>query len=115
MDLDISGGHEYQRKIIRRTIDYFILTQMGYPVDFSLIVKLKNLKDCYGYTEEIADEVYMVGIDKSLIIRDMVATMIHEMIHVRQYFTRQWVGDGEQEACNLQRTLADKMWKDNWI
>ena len=115
MRLDISGGYEYQRKLIRRCVDYFVLTHMGYPVKFDLTIKLRSLKECYGYTEEVAVDSYKIAIDKSLCIRDLVSTMMHELVHVKQYNTRTWLGDGEQEACDLQFILADKMWKDNWI
>jgi len=115
MNLQISGGYEYQRKLVRKCIDYFILTQLGYPAKFDLTVKVKDLKTCYGYTEQVAYDHYKIVLDKSQIIKDFVSTMMHEMVHVKQYLTNRWDGDGEEEACNLQRTLADNMWKDNWV
>ena len=46
-------------------------------------------------------------------IRDTVATVIHEMLHVKQWIhesKRDEEDDGEAEANSLQYKLADLMW-----
>jgi len=40
-------------------------------------------------------------------------TIVHEMIHVKQYVRNEWTGDGEQEAEKLEDELTDELWKEN--
>ena len=40
-------------------------------------------------------------------------TIIHEMIHIKQYVRNKWSGDGEKEAWNTQERLTDELWKED--
>ena len=55
--------------------------------------------------------VIEVSIDQSL--RDFIATVVHEMVHVKQWMRQRWWRDGEREAERLQYKLADKIWKED--
>ena len=44
-------------------------------------------------------------------LRDYIATLVHELVHVKQWETNKWTGDGEKEAEKLQYKLTDKLWK----
>tara|TARA_Y100000310_G_C20415209_1_gene683974 strand:+ start:627 stop:758 length:132 start_codon:yes stop_codon:yes gene_type:complete len=35
-------------------------------------------------------------------------TIMHEMVHVKQYIRNEWIGDGEAEAWNLQESMTEK-------
>jgi len=56
---------------------------------------------------------YNIEINVNQSLRDFVATIVHEMVHVKQYVTGKWKGTGEQEASNPQYKLTDKLWKEN--
>ena len=43
-------------------------------------------------------------------LRDVVATICHEMVHVQQWVRDSWYGDGEPEAEERQYQLADDYW-----
>lgn len=45
--------------------------------------------------------------------RDIVATIVHEMVHVNQWVTGEWEEDGEKEAERLQYKYADMFWKES--
>ena len=73
----------------------------------------KDLK-CYGqcYEWEHSDQmdyVIDVAIDQS--IRDTLATIFHECVHLWQWERGHWKGEGEREANELQYELADEYWK----
>ena len=73
----------------------------------------KDLK-CYGqcYEWEHSDQmdyVIDVAIDQS--IRDTLATIFHECVHLWQWERGHWKGEGEREACQFQYELADEYWK----
>ena len=44
-------------------------------------------------------------------LRNFVMTVVHEMIHVKQYARGEWMIDGEPEAWGSQEILADELWK----
>ena len=48
-------------------------------------------------------------------IRDFVATIAHEMVHINQYITGEWEGDGEKEAEDNQYVIADKVWQEGIV
>jgi len=45
-------------------------------------------------------------------LRDFIMTIVHEMIHLKQYITNEWEGDGEEEAIELESKLTDELWKE---
>ena len=50
-----------------------------------------------------------IAVDQSL--RDFIATIMHEMIHIKQWELDDWEDDGEKEAELLQYELTDEYWK----
>ena len=47
-------------------------------------------------------------------LRDFVATIVHEMIHVAQWEKNEWYEtDGEKECEDLQYKLTDELWRKN--
>ena len=69
--------------------------------------------DCWGQCYQGRKDHYTIEIAKDQTLRDFVATVVHEMVHVNQWVTDTWKGDGEGEAEELQYKLTDKLWKAN--
>ncbi len=83
-----------------------------------ITIKLvEELEDCYGDCVDGEEpNCYNITIATSTRpIRDLVATIVHEMIHLNQYVTGIWEDDGEQEASDLEYELTDKFWKQGKI
>ena len=55
---------------------------------------------------------YCIRICTQQSLRDLIATVCHEMVHVQQWETNKWRGDGEVEAENRQYILADELWNE---
>ena len=71
---------------------------------------LKCYAQCYEWEHsDQMDYVIDVAIDQS--IRDTLATIFHECVHLWQWERGHWKGEGEREACQLQYELADEYWK----
>ena len=73
----------------------------------------KDLK-CYGqcYEWEHSDAVdYVIDIAMDQSVRDMLATVFHECVHLWQWERGTWKGEGEHEAEELQYELADEYWR----
>ena len=68
---------------------------------------------CYGMCEEgTVPNTYIIHVARDQTLRDWVATLEHEMIHVNQWETGEWTGDGEKECTDLQYKITDLLWKE---
>ena len=114
--ITVLGGNLFQRSIIEKTA-LWALRELNLNRFRSLIIciQIKTLSDCDGYCEKLQDRSFEIGIHRNQTIRDFVMTTLHEMVHVRQYVRKDWSGDGEDEAYDLQAKMADKLWKENII
>ena len=73
----------------------------------------KDLK-CYGqcYEWDHSDKIdYVIDIAIDQSIRDTLATIFHECVHLWQWERGHWKGEGEREAKDLQYELADEYWR----
>ena len=69
--------------------------------------------DCYGMcVEGVVPHTYIIHVARDQTLRDWVATLVHEMVHVNQWETGEWTGDGEKEAERLQYEITDQLWKE---
>ena len=92
-------------------INYFNLQKKvkKITVDISGIA----LDDAWGECgEDDKDGHYLIDVSPLQSTRDFVATLVHEIVHVKQWATGKWVGEGEREANQLQYALTDKVWKE---
>jgi len=106
----------HEKTIARKTIKWCIKNLgLSRLKKLDINVNIKVLKDCYGYCEEInhKDRKYNIVISNNQHLRYLVMTIIHEMIHIKQYIRNKWSGDGEREASINESKLADKLWKEN--
>ena len=89
-------------------VQYLNLTRSRYTVTVRLVPKLKRESKVYGMTYRIATKHLMVDIDSRLNLDDMIGTLAHEMVHVKQFAlgqlregkvikgTQTWVWCGKQ-------------------
>ena len=82
----------------------------GLNIDLYLIDEYPLIK-CCGDSDQKSDTDYTIRIYTGQSLRDFVATITHEMVHVEQWVKNEWSGDGENEAEKRQYELADAYWK----
>jgi len=76
-------------------------------------MEYKQLK-CFGmcYEWDHSDDVdYVIDVTIDQPVRDMLATVFHECVHLWQWERGHWKGEGEREASQLQYELADEYWR----
>ena len=101
--------HNIANKVVDWCCEYFCLDaivkiNVGDYSDF----------DCWGTCSEGKKEnYYNIEIAKDQSLRSFVATVVHEIVHVKQWESGKWSGDGEKEAERLQYKLTDELWKEN--
>lgn len=80
----VSGGRAKQRQTIYRAATFAWNYLMPRISKCEVFIEIKKLKDVHGYCFEIADREYEIEIDRRLKGDDLLTTVFHEMIHVRQ-------------------------------
>ena len=70
---------------------------------------------CKGCCRRDSENEFSIWVARDQTIRDFVATVAHEMVHVRQWTRNHWHGDGEAEADEIQFMIADLMWESGKI
>ena len=114
MSIRVKGGI-HQDKTITLSVINWCITHFHLDSGIDINISLLSFTDCYGTCVDNNNDGYDIEINSNQSLRDFVATIVHEMVHVKQYVTGEWQGEGEREANKLQYKLADKIWKENVI
>jgi hypothetical protein len=81
----VRGGTKSEREIVEKAVAWCIKHMMPRMRTLSIDVKLAKI-DAYGYCmEEEDNRTFSLEIRKGLSLYDLVSTVCHEMVHVKQY------------------------------
>ena len=90
MTISIKGGTTTQKKYARSMVKFCIKTLMPRMKTLDITVKLCAPKGAMGYCLELDDNrTFEIEIDRSMRLRNMLETLAHEMVHVKQYARRE--------------------------
>ncbi len=105
----VNGGNEFEKQIVTNVAKWCCEYYNISPV---VHIRLRPYEDCWGYCVEGRTKgSYRIMIAYNQSLRDFIATVVHEMIHVKQWEKNRWSGDGEKECEKWQYRLTDRMWK----
>ena len=95
----VEGGNKTQREICEKVVHYMIGQLMPRMRTLDIDVQLKNLTgDAVGFCMmEENNRQFTIEADRKMGIKDLVTTICHEMIHVKQYARKEmddWSGVG---------------------
>jgi len=111
--ITIIGGQEWEQDMCRRVVEWCL---DYFKIDCTIRLRLGPYRNCYGScVEGTKEHSYDIEIAYNQGLRDIVATIVHEIVHVKQWETDKWKGDGEGEANAIQYWLTDKIWKEGII
>ena len=109
--MHVVKGLDIAKKVVSWCKDQLGLCDID---DLVIDIRIEDLGDCWGYCEQELDtNNFVVAVDPTQSLRDFVMTVVHEMVHVKQYVNNKWWGDGEEEAWALQELLTDRLWKED--
>ena len=91
------GGKKEQRQIVEDVVSYMIQRQMPRMKTLDIHVILKKIDDAYGYCMSESNREFEIEVDKRLGKNQFISTVIHEMVHVWQYATKQLTQKGCKE------------------
>ena len=135
MIINYTGSTKANRALAEKTVLWSIkklgLNRMR---SLNIDVKLKNLKDGeFGFCDIQDDNRnFIIEVNKNVSIKDFVSTIIHEMVHVKQYARNEMNGDDmrwkskiipedtdymdlpwEKEAYRLEAKFIKLIWEEN--
>jgi hypothetical protein len=107
------------RQVVEVATDWFLDKYNMQDPEMTIKMNLtdsKNLK-CWGESFQVdySLKIYSVSIATDQYLRDFLATLMHELVHVYQWVRGEWEDDGEKEAEDKQYELADEFWKEGLI
>ena len=132
--INITGGKKCQRDIALKVIRYMIYVLLPKIKVIDIEVVFKTIKESYGYATQLDNREFEIELDKNVSIVELVETLCHEMVHIRQYVRKKLNDSGtkwdnqqinseeidyhdlpwEKEAYNLEEKLTQMVW-DNYV
>lgn len=97
--IDVVGGNKTQRQIAENVVYEMIKKLMPRMRTLVIRVELVDIKsDAVGFCMQgDTNREFEIEIDKKITIKEMVTTICHEMVHVKQ-FARKEMDDGQQNG-----------------
>jgi len=135
MLIHVTGSTKDKRALAQKTVAWSI-KKLGLNRMSSLsidVILRKMKKDEYGYCNIIeSNRSFIIDINKNVSLKDFVSTIIHEMVHVKQFARNEMSAYGmrwktktvsentkyvdlpwEKEAYKLEAKLIELIWKEN--
>ena len=114
--VEITGGSQNQRLIVEQACGWFLQHKLPRYRTLELEFHLKNLKGkVYGFCERVEPRSFSIEIQRGMSNRKLISTVMHEMIHVKQYVKNELI---DYESGNIQwksRKFKDlDYWNQPW-
>ena len=88
--ITIRGGRKAQRKLVQEAIEFSLNKLLPRTTTIDIEVHLnRHIKGAEGYCSFEDHKSFELEMDPRMSDKDLVLTVFHEMVHVRQYFKRQ--------------------------
>ena len=141
MIIRVMGGTKYQREVVYKVVGWTIrrlkLSRMR-SLDIHVILKKLRGVDGYCSMKDEEKRTFAIEADKTLKLRQLIMTLIHEMVHVKQFARNEMIDypindryrwktktipentpydkmPWEREAVRLQEKLTDEFWREDQI
>tara|TARA_Y100000817_G_scaffold270120_1_gene228036 strand:+ start:178 stop:606 length:429 start_codon:yes stop_codon:yes gene_type:complete len=90
--LNITGGRKKQRQVVEDAVKWSIKKLNLHRIrTLNLTFSIKSLKSLYGQLVQLDDKrrEFEIVLDKNIDTKDLIRTVIHEMVHVKQYIRKE--------------------------
>tara|TARA_A100000164_G_C21667375_1_gene657888 strand:+ start:178 stop:606 length:429 start_codon:yes stop_codon:yes gene_type:complete len=91
-ELNITGGRKKQRQVVEDVVKWSIKKLNLHRIrTLNLTFSIKSLKSLYGQLVQLDDKrrEFEIVLDKNIDTKDLIRTVIHEMVHVKQYVRKE--------------------------
>lgn len=88
--IEVTGGKKAERAIAQETVEWCLKKLLPRHRTIDVTVEFKKI-DAYGYCMEEDDKgrLFTITINKGLGLFELISTICHEMIHLKQYARRE--------------------------
>ena len=94
MIVRVTGGTKYQREVAEKVV-YWTAKKLGIHRMRTLYIQavISKIKNADGYCsmEDDKKRTFTIEVDKTLKLRQLIMTLIHEMVHVKQFVRNEMV------------------------
>lgn len=80
----VNGGTPNQRKYAE-SMAVYVCRKFGMTPSIEINFRRMSNDTNYGYACHLEDNEYEIDIKRTLTMRDMLTTLAHELVHVKQY------------------------------
>ena len=88
-NIEVVGGTQSQRSKVESMVEFCIQKLMPRMQTLDIEVRLTSINDANGYCTKISDtknaREFEIEVDRRLNLRQLLETVAHEMVHVKQY------------------------------
>ena len=91
-ELNITGGRKKQRQVVEHVVKWSIKKLNLHRIrTLNLTFSIKSLKSLYGQLVQLDDKrrEFEIVLDKNIDTKDLIRTVIHEMVHIKQYIRKE--------------------------
>ena len=114
MFVEVIGGNQSQKKHVHKMVEFCVKTLMPKMNNLDITVNLTTPKGAMGYCCETDDNrTFEIEADKSQSLRNLLETVAHEMVHVKQYARRELTGDSTWQGKTYNPKTTD-YWDEPW-
>ena len=87
--VEVIGGTKREREVAQATVELMIKKLLPRFRTLEITVKLSKLDGVFGYCLAETPREFELEIAKGLSLKNLVGTICHEMVHVKQYARRE--------------------------
>ena len=114
--IEVNGGNKFQRHIAETVVTQMIKALMPKMKTLEIEVQIKKLTgDAVGWCMmEDTNREFTIEVANNLTLKDLVTTICHEMVHVKQYARKENCGIGEKpkgKNINPKTAYYDLRWE----
>ena len=93
--IEVNGGNKFQRHIAETVVTQMIKALMPKMKTLEIEVQIKKLTgDAVGWCMmEDTNREFTIEVANNLTLKDLVTTICHEMVHVKQYVRKELFSD----------------------
>lgn len=90
--ITVNGGTKNQRKYAE-SMAMFVCQKFNINPEIEINFRRMSKDENYGYCCHLEDEEFEIEIKRTLRLRDLLITLAHELVHVKQYIKGEIVND----------------------
>jgi hypothetical protein len=112
--VSVTGGKKFERDIVEQTVAFCIRKMMPRLRTLDIEIKVKKLKDAMGYCMMgDTNRDFELEIKSGMGMYDLISTVCHEMVHVKQYARKEiWLDRDYNQRWKRSRVSSNTEYMD---